>query len=64
MHHTVVAVTGLVDGSYFCRLDYDITKVSAEDFTCLGEGGFLVFRNVENLLPRLHAVTTQKTIIK
>jgi hypothetical protein len=57
-------VTGFVDGSYFRRLDYDITEGSAEDFTYLGEGGFLVFRNVGNLPTKLHGVITQKTMIK
>ena len=57
-------VTGFVDGSYLCRLDYDIAEVAAEDLTCLGEGGFLVFQNVENLPTRLHGVITQKTLTK
>ena len=57
-------VTGFVDGSYLCRLDYDITEVSAEDFTCLGEGGFLGFRKVENSPTRLHGAITQNTMIK
>ena len=43
MHQDMIACHKFCGWIILCRLDYDITEVSAEGFACLGEGGFLVF---------------------